>query len=336
LQGHDVIVMGASSGGIETLSEVVSGLPPDLPASLFVVLHVPARAKSELPKILNRAGPLPAAHATDGETIQRGRIYIAPPDFHLLLRNDTVRLVRGPKENNSRPAIDATFRTAASAYGPRVVGVVLSGSLDDGSAGLLAIKKRGGVAIVQDPTDALFSDMPRNAIEVVKVDYCLPRGDIAPLLVRLAREAVKEAAGPIPKEMKKETEIEAMNMNTIEDEVKPGTPSVFGCPDCGGILWELQDGELLRFRCRVGHAYGSDGLLAAQAEALDSALWSAFRALQENAVLARRLADRARKNKHDRLVDTFEERAQAAEKQAELIQQLLLGDKVSARRESPD
>jgi two-component system, chemotaxis family, protein-glutamate methylesterase/glutaminase len=325
---HDIIVMGASSGGIESLMEIVSGLPSDLLAAIFVVLHVSPRGTTKFPEILTRAGHIPAAHALDKEPIRPGRIYVAPPDFHLLLRNGTIRLVRGPKENNARPAIDATFRTAARTYGPRVVGVVLSGALDDGTAGLSAIKERGGIALVQDPSDALFPDMPRNAMEAVKIDYCLPTREIASLLVRLALEPVKgEAAPPVPEEMQKESEIEAMDMGTIEDEEKPGTPSVFGCPECGGVLWELQDDELLRFRCRVGHAYGAEGLLAAQSESLDTALWSAFRALEENAALCRRLAKQALKNQRIKSAKLFEGRAEAAERQADAIRRVLLTEK---------
>src|SRR5215475_5875224 len=325
MPGHDIIVMGASSGGIETFMEIVSELPRDLPAAIFAVLHVSPRGTTKFPEILTRAGRLPAAHALDKEPIRPGRIYVAPPDLHLLLRPGTIRIVRGPKENNARPAVDATFRTAARAYGPRVVGVVLSGALDDGTAGLAAIKERGGITVVQDPGDALFPDMPRNAMEAVKVDYCLPTREIASLLVRLALEPVKgEAALPVPEEMQKESEIEAMDMATIEDEEKPGTPSVFGCPECGGVLWELQEGELLRFRCRVGHAYGAEGLFAAQSESLDTALWSAFRALEENASLARRLAEQAKKNQRTHSAKMFERRAKEVEGQADVIRQLLL------------
>jgi two-component system chemotaxis response regulator CheB len=327
VSGHDIIVMGASSGGIESFMEIVSGLPRDLPAAIFVVLHVSPRGTTKFPEILTRTGYIPAAHAVDKEPIRHGRIYVAPPDFHLLLRPGAVRLVRGPKENNVRPAIDPTFRTAARAYGSRVVGVVLSGALDDGTAGLAAIKKRGGIAIVQDPEDALFPDMPRNALEAVNADYCLPAREIAPLLVRLSHEPVTEAAPPVSEEMEKESEIEAMDMDTIEDEDKPGTPSVFGCPECGGILWELQDGELLRFRCRVGHAFGAEGLLSAQSEGVDTALWSAFRALEENAALARRLAKRARQSRRNNSARIFEQRAQAVERQAETIRQAIITEK---------
>jgi two-component system chemotaxis response regulator CheB len=313
MPGHDIILIGASSGGIEALTEVVSHLPEDLPAAVFVVVHVSPRSISVLPDILNRACPLTSAHARDKEKIKTGRIYVAPPDFHMLIDDGSIRIVRGPKENNTRPAIDPTFRTAARAYGPRVVGVVLSGALDDGTAGLHAVKRRGGVAVVQDPADALFPDMPQNAIAGVAVDRVLPKAEIAPALVRLSQEPVDDTPGSVPKTMKEETEIEAMNMKIPDDE-KPGEPSVYGCPECGGVLWEMHDGEILRFRCRVGHAYGAEGLLSEQTETLDTALWSAFRALQENASLARRLAERAKKEeRHERIVEIFERRAVSAE-----------------------
>jgi two-component system, chemotaxis family, protein-glutamate methylesterase/glutaminase len=237
---------------------------------LFVVLHVPPQSKSFLPEILSRAGPLPATHAKDNEPILPGRIYVASSDFHLLLRQGHVRLVRGPRENNHRPAIDPLFRSAAHAYGSRSVGIVLSGSLDDGAAGLVAIKSVGGLAIVQDPNDALFPDMPHNAMTAAPVDYCLAKHKIGKTIVTLTSRAASASEGQgraVTDEIKKETDIVAMNAEAIEGDDKPGTPSVFGCPDCGGALWELQDDQWLRFRCRVGHAYSAEGLLRSQGEA---------------------------------------------------------------------
>jgi two-component system chemotaxis response regulator CheB len=184
--GHDIIVIGASAGGVEALQKIASALPARLEAAIFVVLHVGAEATSALPAILRRAGPLPANHAINNEPIGYGRIYIAPPDFHLVLRDGAVRVIHGPRENRCRPAVDPLFRSAAITYGRRVIGVVLSGALDDGTAGLLAIKVQGGIAVVQDPDDALVPGMPRNALEYVKVDHCLPVSEIGPLLARLA------------------------------------------------------------------------------------------------------------------------------------------------------
>ena len=207
---------------------------------------------------------------------------------------------------------------------------MLSGLLDDGAAGLIAIKRAGGVAIVQDPTDALFPDMPRNALAAVPVDYCIPKVEIPKTIVTLTNQSLpEEQSKHMADEMSKETDIVAMSEEAIEDKDKPGTPSVFGCPDCGGVLWELQDDEWLRFRCRVGHAFSAEGLLGSQGQDLDQALWNAFRVLHENAALARRLADRARKNNQRSLVEKFDKRTREAERQAELIRDLLMSSKIN-------
>jgi two-component system, chemotaxis family, protein-glutamate methylesterase/glutaminase len=329
---HDVFAIGASSGGVEALSDLVAGLPEDLPASLFVVIHLPSESKSVLPQILSRSGPLRAAHAKDNEAIQRGRIYVAPPDQHLLLRQDRIQLVRGPRENNHRPAIDPLFRAAARTYRNRAVGIVLSGARDDGAAGLIAIKKVGGIAIVQDPDEAIFPDMPRSALKAVTPDFCLPIKEIAKTIVTLSSQSLSKEQGMVmDDEMKKETDIVEMNERAIEDDDKPGTPSVFGCPDCGGVLWELQDDEWLRFRCRVGHAYSAEGLMANQGENLEQALWNAYRVLHEHAALARRLVERARENKMDLVLKRYETRAHDAEQQAQMIRELLMSGKINSR-----
>jgi two-component system, chemotaxis family, protein-glutamate methylesterase/glutaminase len=229
---HDIIVIGASTGGVEALAAIARSLRPDLPAALLLVLHVPAQATSALPLILERAGPLPAAHAVDGEPIQMGRIYVAPPDFHLVCEQGHVRLVRGPRENRNRPAVDPLFRSAARAYGPRVIGVILTGALNDGTAGLMAIKRRGGIAVVQDPADAFFPSMPESALEYVDADYCLPLAEIGPTLTRLAQEpAPGEAAYPVPAEMEVEAQLLEMDETTMDNEQRPGRISDFTCPE---------------------------------------------------------------------------------------------------------
>ncbi len=192
MANRDIVVIGASAGGVESLRSLVRGLSPDLPAAVFVVMHVQPYAVSRLPEILARSCPLPVDHARDGDRIVPGRIYVAPPDRHLLLRPGRVELTRGPRENHTRPAVDPLFRSAARAYGRRVAGVVLSGALYDGAAGVLAVKTRGGAAVVQDPTEAAVDGMPRSALRLVEVDHVLPVAEIAPLLVRLARESVAE------------------------------------------------------------------------------------------------------------------------------------------------
>jgi two-component system chemotaxis response regulator CheB len=327
LAERNIIVIGCSVGGVEALQRLVADLPKNFPAALFVVLHLAPQSTSVLPEILMRAGPLPAIHPRDGEPIRTGRIYIAPPDHHLLIEDGKVRVVRGPKENRHRPAVDPLFRSAARWYGPRVIGVVLTGSLDDGTAGLLSIKKRRGIAIVQDLADAFCSDMPRSAMETVAVDYVAPIKRISELLQELVPAKVAENGGGGSSRLKKETEFAELDMKTIEDENRPGTPSPFGCPECGGVLWELDGEEILRFRCRVGHAYTANSLSVEQGEAVEGALWAAMRALEEGASLARRMADKAARRKRGSLESRFRERAEVKMQQAEILRKLIVEGK---------
>ncbi|WP_250122784.1 chemotaxis protein CheB [Chroococcidiopsis sp. CCMEE 29] len=332
MPGHDIIVVGASAGGVEVLSQLVRDLPANLPAALFVVLHIPAQSPSVLPSILNRAirkrqpnSPLQALHPKDGEAIAHGRIYVAPPDQHLLIKDGHIHLARGPKENGLRPAVDPLFRTAARIYGQRVIGVVLSGTLDDGTAGLAAVKQQGGVAIVQDPEEALYSGMPQSAIENVEVDYILPISEIAPVLVQLAEKPVEpEGVKAVSDDMKIEADMAELEIGAMQSYDCPGTPSGFACPDCGGVLWELGEQGLVRFRCRTGHAYSSNSLMAAQSEALEEALWNALRALEEKAALVHRLGERARDRHQAISAKHFEQEAQAAQQRAALIRKMLL------------
>src|SRR4051812_33241997 len=196
MQSHDIIVIGASAGGVETLKQLVAGLPAELPAAVFVVLHVTPNGPGYLPRILEKAGPLPVCSPKDGDGIANGRIYVAPPDHHMLVEPGRLRVVRGPKENRHRPAVDPLFRSAAWAYGPRVIGVVLSGTLDDGAAGLWAIKSCGGVAVVQDPEDALFGEMPASALACVDADHVAPLEEIPLLLAELVRSPATGAHDP--------------------------------------------------------------------------------------------------------------------------------------------
>src|SRR4051812_27641037 len=252
MPGRDIVVIGGSAGSIEVLAELVGGLPRDFPGSLFVVVHFPGSVPSTLPRILSRAGPLPAHHPRDGEMIEPGRIYVAPPDCHLHISDDRIRLTRGPKENGHRPAVDPLFRTAALSYGPRVVGVILSGNLNDGTAGLLRIKQLGGVAIIQDPESALYQGMPRSAVEHVAVDHVLPVHEIAGRVTDLADRPI----GPVevtgmPEDFTSDNQAE--EIATADRHQQPGVPSTMACPECHGVLWEVKDEELVHFRCRVGH-----------------------------------------------------------------------------------
>lgn len=326
---RDIVVIGASAGGVEALMALVHALPEDLPASVFIVQHVSAGAISSMPAILTRAGRLPAGHAIDGERIQPGRIYIAPPDRHLLVHHGYVRVVRGPRENHSRPAIDPLFRSAALAYTGRVIGVVLTGALDDGSAGLATIKRLGGIAMVQDPEEALVRSMPEHALAMVDVDYCLGVVAIAQTIVQLSQSpAPEEGAMHMPPrdghDLAFEGRIAAMELASIEDDGRPGSPSQFGCPECGGVLWERDDVELLPFRCRVGHAYSAATLLESQSNSVEVALWSALRALEEKASLTRRLIERAGTGRYQALAGRYQEQLRDTEREAATIRELLL------------
>ena len=331
MPGHDIIVVGASAGGVEALMHLASQLPADLPAAVYVVLHIPAESPSLLPEILNRAGPLPVSQPADGEELRSGHIYVASPNYHLLLERGRMRQVHGPKENRHRPAIDPLFRSAAYNYGPRVVGVILTGALDDGTSGLHAIKQCGGIAVVQDPEDALYPSMPSSAMAHVEVDYCLPLAKIGAVLVHLAHEqAQDEGAFPVPDDLEQETRYASMeDQETLDSNARVGTPSAYSCPECGGVLWELQDGDLIRFRCRVGHAFSVESVLAAQTEQLENALWAALKTLEESASLSRSIAEQAHRRGQEWLARSFEEKSQEAEQRAVTIREVL-------KKEEPD
>lgn len=334
MPGHDLIVIGASAGGVEALSELVRGLPADLPAAVCVVLHVPAHGPSLLPSILARAGKLPACHPRDGDAILPGHVYVAPPDHHLLVREDRFRVIRGPRENGHRPAVDPLFRTAARWYGGRAIGVILTGALDDGSAGVAAIKSRGGLAVVQDPDEAVYASMPRHAVDNNAVDYVLPLAQIAPTLARLAREPADPDGGNgmADDTLAREGEIDEFNLDVIAAADHPGKPSGWGCPDCGGALWEIDERELIRFRCRVGHAWSVNSLLAEQSHAVEIALWSALRALEERAALSIRLADRLDGRGGGRSAERFREQAHESRSRAALIRRVLIQGEPDAER----
>ena len=324
MAGHDIVVIGASSGGVEALTRVAGDLPSDLSAAVFVVVHFPEDVPSVLPRILSRAGPLEAVHPQDGDPIEAGRIYVAPPDFHLLVETGRVRVRRGPRENRHRPAVDPLFRTAALAYGPRVVGVVLTGARNDGTSGLQAVKQRGGVAVVQDPDDAPFPGMPQSALEYVDVDHCLLLQDISPLLARIAREpAQEEGAYAVPDDMELESKMAGLDPTVLDSDNRPGELSHFTCPECSGPLYEIQSGDLVRFRCRVGHAYTAESALDEKAEELEQALYVALNTLEENALMADRLATRSRDHDHVHAAERFERRAEESRQQAKIVRRVL-------------
>jgi two-component system, chemotaxis family, protein-glutamate methylesterase/glutaminase len=314
---RDIVVVGASAGGVEALTRLVPEFPPEFPAALFVVLHMSSTGTSVLPDILARGGSLPTSVPHDGEKVDRGHVYVAPPDRHLLLAGSRVHLSAGPRENGHRPAIDPLFRSAARTYGPRVIGIVLSGTLDDGAAGARLVKERGGAVLVQSPEDALYAAMPEHAAAVTDVDGVLPAGGIAARVAELVEEPL-EARWEARAEARNEAERSAV---AAAADAEHGEPAELSCPECGGPLWERGEGQFVHFACRVGHVYSPESLIAEQGTSLERALWTATRGLYERADLYRRLARRA----EDRtaLAERFERRASAAEEHAEAIREAL-------------
>jgi two-component system, chemotaxis family, protein-glutamate methylesterase/glutaminase len=315
---RDVIVVGASVGGVEALQKLVSGFQYNLPATVLIVLHVWARAESFLPYLLSKAGPLSAEHPRDNDVPQHGRIYVAPPDLHLLIEDGRMRLVRGPKENMHRPAVDVLFRTAAQCFGSRVTGILLTGYGGDGAAGLVAINRRGGVTIVQDPMESQAPGMPESALRVLKPDYQLVVAEMAPLVNRIVQQTVAPAeAKPVMHECVAESG-HAMANEVDLSYAKTESPSGFICPECGGALWERTEDGAKKFRCRIGHAYSPDSLLDAENESVEAALWNAVRSLEESAAIARRVAQLMPAGAVE-----FEEKAKERNHHAEVIRSLL-------------
>lgn len=325
MSNFDVVVIGASAGGVGSLQRLVEHLPAEFSPAILIALHLPDGIRSMLPEILARAGNLPASQATNGDRIQGGHIYIAPSGFHLTVQAGRMNVTRGAREHGHRPAIDPLFRSAALAYGPRAIGVILSGLLYDGTVGLREIKRAGGLAIVQDPRDTEWPSMPQSALNHVKVDYCVPATQIGTLLqeVVMARSGSETEMSTDDDDKVASEELRELTMHRDERQ-HPGEPSPYSCPECGGVLWELKDGELLRFRCRVGHAYTNETLTTEQALVVEHALWSALRALEEQAAVRRRMAERAMSKGRNSLSERFQDRARELEKQAQQVRNLVL------------
>lgn len=333
----DIIVIGASAGGIEALRVIAGGLPKDFPASVFVVLHTSPQSPGILADILDRAGALTAANAVDREHIKPGRFYVAPPDQHLIIEPNRVRLTRGPKENRFRPAVDPLFRSAAQVYGPRVIGVILTGNLDDGTAGLWTVKQLGGTTIVQDPQEALAPSMPRSAMRHARIDHCLPVAEIAPLLVRLTSTPIEEE-GAYEVSKKLEIEVRIAKEHTALDVgvLKLGEPSNYACPECHGVLLQLLEEKRIRFRCHTGHAYSVDSLLAEISEGVEDSLWSAIRAIEESVLLLRHIGEQLAESENGNTAEKFLAQAREAEHRADLVRQAVMAQEQLSEAKSLD
>ncbi|HEU4708869.1 MAG TPA: chemotaxis protein CheB [Methylophilaceae bacterium] len=321
-QAFDIVVIGASLGGYRALQNIISALPETYPVPLCIVQHI-GRHESALPELLQTVTGLTVRYATDREPLAPGRIYIAPPDRHLVIGDNRLRLSNGAKENYTRPAIDPLFRTAAVAYRERAIGLVLTGELDDGTVGLQAIKACGGIAMVQDPQEAEAASMPRSALEHVEVDYCLPLDGIPQTLIKLANGSPRAPAAHVPESVFFESRMNLSQESSMEELDKIGKPSRLTCPECNGVLWEVNAPEMLRFRCHTGHAFSAGALDLAQNEQLEEAIWFAIRALHEKRRLLDRLAQSAREGEREHAAREYEKSAALSLQHAARLQELV-------------
>ena len=327
---HPIVVIGASAGGVSALTTLVAGIPSDFAAAVYIVLHIPAQAPSRLHEILARHARLPVTAARDEDPIRAGHIVVAVADRHLMVDGEMIRVTRGPKESRVRPAIDVLFRSAAASFGPQVIGVVLSGTLDDGTAGLWAIKDRGGVALVQDPKTAEFPSMPESASRYVEVDAMLPIEELPSELVRRVRNMpAKEVTGPVPDRMKVENLIAREGNGLQAGSLELGDKSKYTCPECHGALVEIKEGKVVRFRCHTGHAFSIKSLLADVNDAIDSSLWDTLRAVEERILLLRQIEEMARLDGALTEADHSARHAEAAEERVELLRSMLMDGKIA-------
>jgi two-component system, chemotaxis family, protein-glutamate methylesterase/glutaminase len=323
-----IIVIGASAGGVETLIKLCSALPHDLPAAVLIVLHTPPTGVSLLPQILNRRSSLQAEHARHEQSIEAGHIYIAPPNHHLLVGDRQLYLSLGPRENSHRPSVDTLFRSAAYSNGPGVIGVILSGTLGDGAMGLLEVKQAGGLTIVQDPQEALFSAMPFHAIQKSQVDFILPVKQIAKKLVELVNGDERKTG---EEQMKPEKYIGKEQLQKDREHFKSNGKSsprtLLTCPDCGGVLWEMHSSNMLAYRCQIGHQFSEESLGVLQANSVETALWAAVRMLEERVALSARMASRAKEHGLTRSEKQFRAMEEDASRTAAIIQNLISSGK---------
>jgi two-component system chemotaxis response regulator CheB len=324
---RDIVVVGASAGGIEALKAFVKDLPADFKGSIFIVLHVPSYSETRLPWILSKVGNIEAVLPDDGEEIEPGKIYVAPNDHHMLLQEGKIVVKRGPKENRFRPAIDALFRSAAYVYGSRVIGIILSGLLDDGASGIWTIKQMGGTVIVQEPEDAEQPQLPKNVLQYVVPDYTLAAIDMGPIVAGLVKEPAPTKKNLTQEELQRlEMEVViATKDNAFEMGVmNMGELTTFTCPECAGTLVRLEEADMIRFRCHTGHAYTASSLASEVTESVEAKLWQSMRALEEVNMLMNKIADHYEHlDKHDD-AKLFRQKAKSAADRAHTIHDLVL------------
>jgi two-component system chemotaxis response regulator CheB len=331
MANRDILAIGTSAGGFEALHFLAGEFRHDFPASVLVVIHLSSQFRSTLDAILTQAGPLPATFAVDGEKLQRSHIYIAPPERHLLVESDQLRLGWGPRENNARPALDPLFRSAGLCCGPRAIGAVLTGTLGDGAAGLSALKQCGGITVVQDPSDAAFPEMPTTALTRSQPNHVVGLAGMPALFEKLVRQPAGQPV-PVTGAIEYEVKIASGGRGSMSEMDRVGQRSVLACPDCHGVMWEIDEGELVRYRCHVGHAYTAEIMSLALDENLKRAFGSALRALDERTALARKLEKQASSSGHDQIAESWAAKAREFEGEAKVIRDSIRRtDEIAAR-----
>lgn len=323
MANRDIVGIGTSAGGVEALLYLAERLPEDLPAAVLVTIHLSSHRRSVLDELLSRAGPLAATFARDGEPLRKGHIFLAPPDRHLLVENDRLLLGAGPRENNTRPAIDPMLRSIAVCCGPRAVGVVLTGTLGDGASGLWAVSQCGGVSVVQDPGDAAFPDMPENALRIIEPDHVPRLKDMAALIESVVHQPAGDPV-QVSDVIRLEVEIAKTGRNKMDEMDRIGRRSLLACPDCHGVMWEIDENGLTRYRCHVGHTYTADLMGIAIDENLRRALASAVRALEEKVVLARKLQQQAADRGHRLAGETWTDRVSEYEHELNVVREAIM------------
>ncbi len=320
-KGRYIVVIGTSAGGLQALDELIGQLPSDLPASLCIVQHMAAENNgAALLQRLGKHKSFDCKLATNGELFKPGKVYIAPPDYHLLIKHNTLLVTKGARENRYRPAIDPLFRSAAVSHGPRVIGVILSGMLDDGTAGLAAIKKCGGITVVQNPKDAAYADMPEAALRSVKVDYCVPVAEMGRLLELLTHRKPGKALR-VPQDVRTEAEIAERVLSDVAQVNTLGSQVPYNCPNCSGVLWQIGNRTKQRYRCHTGHSFTASALLASQSEKIEETLWVSLRMLEERKNL---LDTMMQTEKASRTKASYQERARDTNVHIERIRAMLV------------
>jgi two-component system chemotaxis response regulator CheB len=323
-----LIIIGASAGGLTAIAKLLSRLSPGIPAVIGVVLHLPENAESQLFLAkLNSSSALPCHLATDHLPVKNGHVYLAPAGYHMLLKEKEIVLGNGPAEGRWRPSINASFRSAAAAGNSHCIGIILTGMLDDGAVGMDAIRRCGGYTIVQDPVEADYPNMPLAVLHKMKVDRCLSLADIPSAITEFI--ATNPPSQSVPDDIRIENDL-LEQVATEADRLRPlGEPSLFSCPECGGGLWEIKSGDVIRYRCHIGHGYTDHELLQGQQNDIESTLWVALRVMEEKRNLLQKIARTEKEQGLNALSEDHYRRAGEMHHHVDRLKELIFAEKRS-------